>query len=192
MHDSVMKFAKDYLSLQEVYGRSVLEVGSRNVNGGVRDWITRNLQPGTYIGVDMEPGPGVDLVLKAEELGSGKGVELNSRLLTTFDVVISTEMLEHCEDWRKAVSSMKRMVHPEGILIVTTRAPGFPRHEHPNDFWRFSVADFIKIFSDMHIVCVQSDPQPGHPGVFLKARPKPGTCDAVDLSKIEVMKAPEA
>lgn len=183
MHDSVMTFVKDILVMQEIYGKRVLEVGSRNVNGGVRDWITKH-QPAEYFGVDIEAGPGVDIVCSATDLAQ--------HFASTFNLVISTEMLEHCENWRGAVSAMKQFVRPEGVLIVTTRGPGFPRHEHPNDFWRFTVEDFIKIFADMHITAVQSDPQKDHPGVFLKARPKTGMCDAVDLSKIEVMKAPEA
>lgn len=185
MHDSVMKFVQDSLYMQEVYGRYVLEVGSRDVNGGVRQWITEQLRPAGYLGVDMEPGPGVDHVCRAEQLNEVWKIRKG-----TYDLVISTEMLEHCEDWRGAVGAMKRMTHSQGILVITTRSPGFPRHEHPGDYWRFTVEDFIKIFADMHIVAVQSDPKPEHPGVFLKAKPKFGYCDAVDLSKIEVAKAP--
>lgn len=187
MHDSVMKFVQDNLYMTEVVGRYVLEVGSKNVNGGVRDWITKNLFPMSYLGVDMEGGPGVDVICRAEELVAVVWPMRKS----TYDIVISTEMLEHCEDWRSAVSNMKRMTHPNGILIITTRSPGFPRHEHPSDFWRFTADDFLKIFADMKMEAV-SDPQTDHPGVFMKAKPMHDRCDAVDLSKIEVAKAPEA
>lgn len=191
MHDSVMKFLREHLSGVDVLGKTVLEVGARNVNGSARE-VIEPMRPLRYIGIDAEAGPGVDVVLRAEEICSIKAVELEPRLLTRFDLVVSTEMLEHCEDWRGAISCMKRHVGAEGVLIVTTRSPGFPRHEHPGDYWRFTVEDFVRIFADMNLVALQSDPKPGHPGVFLKARPKPGYSDAVDLIQIEVEKAPSA
>ena len=192
MHDSVMKFLEYTLLRDYFVGMSVLEVGSRNVNGSARDVVSK-LNPSKYIGVDAEPGPGVDVVLRAEELGSLKAIALEPRLIMTFDLVISTEMLEHCEDWRGAVSAMKRLtgVCP-GILVVTTRSPGFPRHEHPGDYWRFTKDDFKKIFADMDIALLQDDPQPMHPGVFIVAHKRAGYSDAVDLSKIDVMRAPQA
>lgn len=108
----------------------VLEVGSMNVNGSVRPHV-ESLEPREYVGVDIGPGAGVDRVVSAHGLLEAFGAE-------AFDVVISTEMLEHVQDWRDAVNQMKLVLRPGGLLVITTRRPGFPRHSYPHDHWRFT------------------------------------------------------
>jgi len=51
-----------------------------------------------------------------------------------------------------------------GLLVVTTRSPGFPLHSYPYDFWRFTIDDFKAIFSDMKVLRLVEDPQA--PGVL--------------------------
>jgi SAM-dependent methyltransferase len=181
MHESVMRFLRDNLSGPEVKDKSVLEVGSQDVNGSPRAVIAP-LGPSSYVGVDFAAGPGVDVVGDAGDL-----VALFSR--DRFDVVVSTEMLEHARDWRGAVRSMKRVLKPGGLLIVTTRGPGFPYHGFPHDYWRFTPADFLEIFHDFLFSVCKPDPQ--YPGILLKAR-KPEDFHEVDISQIEVLPAPTA
>jgi SAM-dependent methyltransferase len=176
MHESVLAFLEHHLTREEVAGKRVLEVGSYDVNGTPRS-IIDPLQPGSYTGLDFSDGPGVDVVGKAEELVDEFGIE-------SFDVVISTELLEHVFPWREVISEMKRVTREGGILIVTTRAPGFPYHPYPVDLWRYTESDFQRIFSDMEIVTLVDDPMA--PGVFLKAR-KPSGFKELDLSDIHVM-----
>lgn len=45
-------FAKTNLTLAQVRGKFVLEVGSLSVNGSVRQFV-ETLEPGKYIGVDI-------------------------------------------------------------------------------------------------------------------------------------------
>jgi len=97
--------------------------------------------------------------------------------------VISTEMLEHVEDWRPIVEQLKILVKPKGLLLITTRSPGFPYHPYPIDVWRYTLEDFRNIFSDMEILAVCSDWQV--PGVFIKAR-KPDPYTPRNLSKMEL------
>jgi SAM-dependent methyltransferase len=159
MHQTVHEFVRRNLTEEEVAGKKVLEVGSLNVNGSVREYLT-GLRPAEYVGVDMRPGPGVDFVCKAEDV---------SRFWTRgyFDVVISTEMLEHVLHWREAVTAMKHMVAPGGILMLTTRSVGFPLHEYPGDYWRFIIEDMRHIFSDMYVQAIEPDTLVS--GVFVRA-----------------------
>lgn len=177
MHASVIDFLKAHLSVEEISGKRVAEIGSQDVNGTPRP-VVLPFKPAAYIGVDSASGPGVDVVADAGALGTRFGDG-------SFDVVISTELLEHVEDWRLIVGQLKAILKPGGILLVTTRSPGFPYHPYPIDVWRYTLADFRAIFRDMEILAVCSDWQV--PGVFIKAR-KPHPFFPCDLSKIELVR----
>lgn len=119
------------------FDRDFLEVGSRDVNGSCRSVFAAHTK--SYVGVDIFPGPGVDLVQDVAHLTQAFGRE-------RFDVVVSTEMLEHCEDWQGAVYQMLSVLRAGGVLLLTTRSPGFELHDYPADYWRFSKVDFREIF----------------------------------------------
>jgi SAM-dependent methyltransferase len=161
-HPSCLEFLAKTLSLDEVAGKKVIEVGARDFNGTVRPLIER-YGPRKYLGVDIEMGPGVDEVCDACSL-------LDKYPANSFDLVVSTEMLEHVADWRLVTHNLKQLVKVGGVLIVTTRSVGFGYHGYPNDFWRFQQEDMRALFSDLMIEVLEDDPSPGHPGVFLKAR----------------------
>jgi len=169
-----MEFLFKNLSGIEVYCKDVLEVGAQNVNGTPRE-VIRPLGPRTYWGVDFIAGDGVDLVLDVKHLSKHFGT-------SSFDIVISTEMLEHAEDWVAAITQMKEVLRPGGILVVTARGPGFPYHGFPHDHWRFTTEDFRKIFSDMDVEICQDDTAPG---VLFKGR-KTTETGTVDLTKIKI------
>jgi SAM-dependent methyltransferase len=159
-HQSCIDFVATQLSDDEVRGSAVLEVGSRDVNGSVRPLVER-AAPATYVGVDIEQGPGVDEVCDVSDLVSRFGRE-------QFDVVLSTELLEHVRDWRRAVNQMKEVLRPGGTLVITTRSRGFGLHAYPHDYWRYEPDDMKRIFGDLTIESLERDPT--RPGVFLKAR----------------------
>lgn len=168
-----LQFAISHLGCQDIQGRSVIEVGSCNVNGSFRDHI-RYFQPAAYLGVDSAPGPGVDRICAAEAL-------LDTFGPGSFDLVVSTEMLEHVRDWRLVITNLKELLQPDGALVITTRSHGFPYHEYPGDFWRFETYDMQRIFADFHIAVLM--PDPSEPGVFLKAL-RPSAYNPMDLSNI--------
>jgi SAM-dependent methyltransferase len=103
----VIEFFVESVEREEFEGKRVLEVGSKYVNGSVRPLIERFLSPKEYVGVDIEPGKFVDVVLPAERLVEHFGPE-------SFDVVIATELLEHVQDWRLVVNNMKAVLRRGG------------------------------------------------------------------------------
>ena len=123
---SCLYFAVEQLSPRDVHGKSVLEVGARDVNGSLRRLIER-WSPSKYVGVDIEEGKGVDLICSIEGLVEHFGED-------AFDLVVSTEVLEHVLDWRNAVSNVKRVTKPNGVILITTCSFGFPYHGYPNDY----------------------------------------------------------
>jgi len=106
---AVIEFFIENIDVKEFKGKRVLEVGSKYVNGSVKPLIERFCHPGEYIGVDIERGKYVDIVLPAEKLVEYFGEE-------SFDVVISTELIEHVKDWRITIENMKRVLRPDGYI----------------------------------------------------------------------------
>ncbi len=172
-----LDFAVRALRPRDITGRRVLEVGAYDVNGSVRTIAVRQL-PAEYVGVDVVPGPGVDRLVAAEQVLATYG---HGR----FDAVLSTEMLEHVVDWRAVVANLKGVLAPGGVLLITTRSPGFGYHPHPVDTWRYTQADMEAIFADFAIEMLESDPT--MPGVFLLARKPVRATPPVDLRGIEVL-----
>jgi SAM-dependent methyltransferase len=169
---NVLEFIAKTVQPDDVAGKSVLEVGALDVNGSVRSHI-ESLRPSRYVGVDLEPGPCVDEICDVAELVQRFGRE-------SFDLVVSTEVVEHVEDWRTAFEQMKLVLKPDGTLVLTTRSIGFPPHGHPYDFWRYQREDMETILADF------TDVQITHakpPGVFVYAR-KPANWRPVDLSAL--------
>lgn len=181
MHQSVKDFFLRTMLAEEFQGGRILEVGSYDVNGGLREIVMR-LQPFEYIGTDMRDGPGVDYMVEASRIAHvfPKG---------HFKAVICTEMLEHAENWHGAVNAMKAVLQPGGVIYLTTRSTGFPLHDYPGDFWRFTKYDLHAAFRDFDIVVLEDDPQ--DPGVFLKAE-KPHDWQPVDISDIAVYRVSDA
>jgi SAM-dependent methyltransferase len=164
MNRGCVEFVVRSLTAPDVRGRSVLEVGSRNVNGSLR-WHVERLGPASYVGVDITDGPGVDQVCGVESLIGRFGPD-------RFDLVFSTEMLEHVRDWRAALVNLKTVTKAGGILLFTTRSRGFGFHGYPFDFWRYELSDVEALFGDFETLALESDPS--EPGVFFKGRKPAG------------------
>lgn len=161
-HKSVLDWIPKALTPAEVGAAEVLEVGSYDVNGSVRPIITGMYpHPDDYVGVDIEMGPGVDKVVRADELVATFGAN-------SFDIVISTEMMEHVVEWQVPIAEMIDVLRPLGILIITTRGPGFPYHPYPIDTWRYTIDIMTRIMTaaGMEIMSIVDDPEA--PGVFVK------------------------
>lgn len=93
----------------EIKGKDLLEVVLYDVNGCLRHFV-KIFEPKQYIGVDILEGPGVDIVCDADNF-------LDKIERETFDVVISTELLEHEKDWKKVMSNIKNVM---GLILIIT------------------------------------------------------------------------
>lgn len=104
----------------------VLEVGSADVNGNVR-----NLFEGcNYIGTDMQAGNNVDIVVNGHDLKEHfKDKE--------FDLVFSFDTFEHDDKFWETMEQMKQVTKPGGWIVIGAPGRNCPLHEHPGDYWRF-------------------------------------------------------
>jgi len=89
MRISVLEFFMENVKKEEFENKKILEVGSKYVNGSVRPIVKKFLEPKEYIGVDIENGKYID-------------------------VIISTELLEHVQDWRSVIINMKNVLKKGG------------------------------------------------------------------------------
>ena len=153
-----LKFGYDNLSESELRGKRIVDIGAQDVNGSLREHCMK-FDPECYLGVDISKGNKVDVICDVCNLSSRFGCH-------AFDVVISTEMLEHIENWILAIENMKQVCRPNGIILITTRSIGFPKHDWPNDWWRYQLEDMEQIFSDFNITNLERDPGGG---VLVKA-----------------------
>jgi len=132
VHWSILRWAERTVTELDLAGRSVLEVGSYDVNGSVRAFFH-----GPYVGVDARVGPGVDVACWAQALPFTDD---------RFDVVVSTEMLEHDPLFWVSLPEMKRVLRPGGHLMLSARGFGFGKHDIPHDYWRFTVEGMRSLF----------------------------------------------
>jgi SAM-dependent methyltransferase len=100
--------------------RRVVEIGSRNINGTVRDLFHKC----RYTGVDLEEGEGVDVVEDYANYLDSSFLEIG----TLYDVIVSCEALEHDRYWGITLERMYYALKPGGLLLVT--AAGVGREEH--------------------------------------------------------------
>jgi SAM-dependent methyltransferase len=136
MHSVILSFAKKNKSL--ITGR-VIDVGSYNVNGQLRDVLP------ITIGVDMSEGAGVDQVCDVTDLIKTFGIE-------SFDCVCSADALEHMQDWQGALENMWGVLKDGGVMLLTIANPSKGYHGYPHDYWRWELPDFIRLFGENKIV----------------------------------------
>lgn len=106
MHDEARHYVERFATDAKV---SVIEVGSRRINGEVRDLFPN----ARYHGIDIQDGPGVD------EVADGATFQPSRRV----DLVVCCETLEHAEHWRDIVANTFAMLKKDGRVIFTAAGP---------------------------------------------------------------------
>lgn len=115
---------------------AVLEMGSR-----ARSAITHRhrIPPQLdYVGLDLLPGPNVDIVGDAHELRALFGAQ-------RFVAAFSLSVFEHLAMPWKVALELNHVLAPGGLVYTSTHQT-WPMHEEPWDFWRFSRHSWQTIF----------------------------------------------
>src|SRR5262245_56260603 len=107
----------------------VLEIGSFQVPGQDDIGNLRGFFPGQdYVGLDIRPGPGVDLVADVEHLPQPDA---------SVGTVLALSTFEHVPHFWRGFDEVRRVLRPDGALLVTCPFY-FHLHAYPNDYWRFT------------------------------------------------------
>ncbi|RXR02794.1 class I SAM-dependent methyltransferase [Pseudoxanthomonas composti] len=106
-------------------GVKVVEIGSRNFNGSLREVAPAQFE---YIGLDFATGDGVDIVLDSPySLPFEDG---------SVDMVVTSSCLEHSEMFWLVFLEVMRILKPDGLFYLNAPSNG-DFHRYPVDCWRF-------------------------------------------------------
>ena len=92
----------------------------------------------SYVGVDHVDNPMAELKGAIEDLPVEDG---------SFDVVLCSQVLEHCDAPDKAVAELRRVTAPGGRVLATTHGV-MPYHPSPTDYWRWTHSGLEKLFTE--------------------------------------------
>jgi len=134
-----------------------LEVGSKD-HGSTQNLRVLFQDKGEYIGVDMEDGPGVDVVLDLTEDFEKVDAELGRR---RFGAIFCLSVLEHCGRPFKMAENLTQLLKPGGCMCISVPF-AWKIHPFPADYWRFTPQGirqlFPKIrFDDRHCLAATSN-----------------------------------
>jgi SAM-dependent methyltransferase len=90
-----------------------------------------------YVGVDVVENP------NAELLGPVEALPVED---ASFDVVLCTQVLEHCEDPAQAVRELRRVTRPGGRVLASTHGVQV-YHPSPTDYWRWTHDGLHRLFT---------------------------------------------
>ncbi len=142
----------------------ILEIGSKDY-GSAPD--LRLLFPGCdYIGLDMNPGKGVDVVVDLTWPFEAVDHALGGR---RFRTVFCFSVLEHCQDPFRMAENITGLVESGGALFVSVPF-AWELHDFPSDYWRFTPDGVKVLFSGFDFSV--------HPGCI--ATPKRGDMRPID------------
>lgn len=123
--------------LQEEASRTDGRVRILDVGCGVKPYYPYFASVASeYVGVDVVENPAAELLGPVEALP----VEDAS-----FDLVLCTQVLEHCDDPAAAVRELRRVTRPGGRVLASTHGVQV-YHPSPTDYWRWTHEGLRKLF----------------------------------------------
>ena len=119
--------------------------------------LSNNDKVTDYIGLDIESGLNYEDVI-ADFLWDGSIMPFED---ASFDVVISTEVLEHVPDPDSYLLEVKRVLKPGGVFFFTVPFL-MSLHEVPNDYYRYTPFALEMIFKRVGFVTITIKPMGGY------------------------------
>lgn len=118
-----------------------LEVGSLQAGFTVSFRRQVSGAPGSYLGVDMQPGEGVDRVVDL----SGDFAAVAQVLPERFATIFCLSVLEHCRQPFHMAENLQRLLLDGGVIYLSVPF-AWELHFHPRDYWRFAPDGIRELF----------------------------------------------
>lgn len=116
MHTEAYNFVKEFAG-DKIF-EFVVEFGSFDINGAIHHLLDKDF----YCGIDLQDGPGVDIVADAAEW------DWQEDMVIAPDCVVCCEVLEHAKNWREIVQNAYKNLRPQSWFVVTCATD--PRAPH--------------------------------------------------------------
>ncbi|HEY4662917.1 MAG TPA: methyltransferase domain-containing protein [Candidatus Humimicrobiaceae bacterium] len=137
----------------------ILEVGSKNY-GNTQD-LRSLFENVDYIGIDMEDGNGVDIVLDLTKDFNFIEDKLEGK---RFQTIVCFSVLEHCSDPFKMCSNIERLLKKNSLVFISVPF-SWRIHGYPNDYWRFTPEGIKILFPNLKFDLKEGCLSTGKPGV---------------------------
>lgn len=127
MHDTAAAFGAAFFRCYAdgFQGARILEVGARDENGTLRGCAPHDSR---YTGIDLEAGPGVDVVLSDPHTYPFEAA--------IYDFIVSSSCFEHDPMFWLSFGEMCRVLRTGGFIYLNAPSNG-QFHRFPTDNWRF-------------------------------------------------------
>jgi len=126
MHDTAFHIGTLAMNIYaDLRTDAILEVGSQSINGSLRESALSSTR---YVGLDIEDGEGVDLLLEP-----GKPFPV---VESSFDLVMASSVFEHDPCFWITFLEMCRATKDGGYIYINAPSNGVV-HRYPQDNWRF-------------------------------------------------------
>jgi SAM-dependent methyltransferase len=151
MRTQTREYLQKFLETHKV--KSVLDVGSLNVTGEIRDLFKDGIE---FVGLDMRGKAGegnVDIVGNAHDI---KDIFPDKK----FDLVCCFDTMEHDDKFWETVENLRWVTKPGGWLFIGVPSRFCPEHDHPHDFWRFmpqAMGLFLEGYENIETVVDKGD-----------------------------------
>jgi SAM-dependent methyltransferase len=157
----------------------VFDIGGSDVNGSYREIFAHPRF--AYTATDIDAGPGVQLVLQ-----DPYRLPLEDE---SIDIVISGQMLEHCEFFWLTFQEMVRVLRPGGFIFLIAPSSG-PEHRYPVDCYRFYPDAYRALARYAHcrlveLWCDERGPWKDLVGIFSRHGPPPAAAPLTELTAVD-------
>ena len=160
----------EFVAEHDLKGKTVVDIGSRDINGTYRELFPES----NYFGVDIVEGPNVDIIMDSKEWNELKNV----------DVVISGQTLEHVINVTKLMKSIWNVLKPGGIICIIAPSAG-PMHEPPwtGNFSEARMRDVVSKAGFEVLSCTIHPVGPWHDNCCIAVKAKENTTDDIAKNK---------
>ncbi len=147
VHEFIRRHAMTHMSP----GVKVLDAGSGREH---EQYLRKELiaTGATLHTCDFCAGPGVDFVADVSALPFEDA---------SYDIILSTQVLEHVREPQRVVSEMARVLKPGGHLFLTTPQSS-PLHNLPYNYFNFTNLGLRILFENAALKVDKEEPQGGH------------------------------